>query len=321
MSTVPREAPRLIADIGGTNARFALVPAGGSEPEAEVKLPCAEYSGSAESAEVYLGQEDAAPKIGFCAIANPVTGDWLEMTNHVWAFSIEEARRQLNLGRLRFINDFTAQALAVPHLPTMALRQIGVGASLAGHAMAGLGPGTGLGVSGLIPADEGWIAIEGEGGHATFSPMTPRESALAERLRERYAGHCSAERIVSGLGLTATVEALCELDGEPVTTLDPDEITRRAAAGEPRCCEAVSIFCMALATTAGNLAITLGAFGGVYLSRGIVPKLGALLDADAFRARFEDKGRFRDYLRAIPTYIVTAENPALLGLARNLAWR
>jgi glucokinase len=326
MSTGRPERPRLIADIGGTNARFALVPADGRDPRHERSLRCADYPNFADAATAYLREVgNPQPSEGFCAIANPVIEDWLQMTNHAWAFSIEETRRQLGLERLRFVNDFTAQALAIPHLPDADKRRFGGEPPLPRHAMAVIGPGTGLGVSGLIPAGDRWVPLEGEGGHVVYSPVTPREWALAECLQDQYDGHCSAERVVSGIGLTATYAALCRLDGVAVEQLKPDEITRRAAdsscSGCGRARETLSLFTLGLATTAANLAVTLGAFGGVYLCGGILPRLGALFDSAAFRARFEDKGRFRAYMARIPTYVVHASNPALLGLARNLGVR
>lgn len=320
MSTGPSdERPRLIADIGGTNARFALVPADGRDPVQEQVLRGADYPDFAAAAEAYLdGIDGPRPGVGFCAIANPVTGDFLRMTNHAWAFSIEESRRRLGLDSLRFINDFSAQALAIPYLPDSDKVQVGRGEPVANGPLAVLGPGTGLGVSGLIPFGDHWVPIEGEGGHVTFAPVTDREFALASELRRRFS-HCSAERLVSGLGIRATYEALCTLDGVPPLALEPGDISERAARGDDALCrETIEIFTAALATTAANLAVTLGALGGVYLCGGILPRLGSLFDTEAFRARFEDKGRFREYLSGVPTYVVHARHPALLGLARTL---
>lgn len=319
MSTGQPERPRLIADIGGTNARFALVPADGDVPVQERVLPGADYPDFAAAAEAYLaGIDGPRPAVGFCAIANPVTGDFLSMTNHDWAFSIDASRRQLGFESLRFINDFSAQALAVPYLPAADKVKLGGGEAMANRPIGVLGPGTGLGVSGLVPFGEHWVPIEGEGGHVTYSPVTPREFAVASELRRRF-GHCSAERLVSGLGLKATYQALCAVDGVPAGALEPDAISARAADGsDPLCGETITIFTAALATTAANLAVTLGALGGIYLCGGILPRLGGLFDSGRFRERFEEKGRFREYLEAVPTYVVHARHPALLGLAKTL---
>lgn len=319
MSTGHPEAPRLIADIGGTHARFALVPAGDDRPARVRSLPCAGYPDFAAAARAYLEMEgEPRPREGLCAIANPVTGDALAMTNHPWRFSIEAARRALGLARLRFVNDWAAQALAIPHLAAHEREAFGGGEPRPGYPVAVLGPGTGLGVSGLVPSPAGWHAIEGEGGHVTWSPVTDREMALAAEIRRRH-GHCSAERVASGIGLMTVHQALAHLDGDAeAQPPEPREITRRAGEGCPRCRETVEHFTLALATTAANLAITLGALGGTYLGGGILPRLGALFDRAAFRARFEDKGRFRGYLAGVPTYLVHAEHPALLGLAKAL---
>lgn len=319
MSTGHHDRPGLIADIGGTHARFALVPPQADTPVSVMTLRCADHAGFSEAADAFLRHVGGPrPRVALCAIATAVGGDQLRMTNHAWAFSVAQARRDLALEKLRFINDFAAQALAIPHLPADSREHFGGGQPLANRPIAVLGPGTGLGASGLIPTTLRWVPIEGEGGHVTFAPHTRREAALADRLRQRF-GHCSAERVASGIGLPAVHQALCEMDGVSSEELTPEIITRRATdAACPYCREAVSMLCLGLATTASNLAVTLGALGGVYLCGGILPRLGALFDRQAFRARFEDKGRFRDYLAAVPTYLVHASNPALLGLARNL---
>lgn len=319
MSTGHPKPPRLIADIGGTHARFALVPAGDDHPTRIRNLPGADYPDFAAAARAYLEMAaDVPPREALCAIANPVTGDELAMTNHPWRFSIEASRRALGLTRLRFVNDWAAQALAIPHLGAEECEAFGGGVPRPGYPLAVLGPGTGLGASGLLPSPGGWQAIEGEGGHVTWSPVTDRELALAAEIRREH-GHCSAERVASGLGLVNVHQALARLDGDAgAPPLEAREITRRAVAGCPRCHETVMHFTLALATTAANLTVTLGALGGTYLGGGILPRLGALFDRAAFRARFEDKGRFRGYLAAVPTYIVHADYPALRGLAKKL---
>jgi len=185
-----------------------------------------------------------------------------------------------------------------------------------------VGPGTGLGVSGLLPGGMpgAWVPLQGEGGHVTLAAADAREEAVLRVLRERF-GHASAERAVSGMGLEALYAALTTLDAPGSgTALPAAEITARALAGsDARCVEAVALFCSFLGSVAGNLALTLGARGGVYIGGGIVPRLGALFERSAFRERFEAKGRFRDYLAAIPVFVIHASvSPALLGAARAL---
>ena len=319
---------RLLADIGGTRARFAWQAAPGAPLTHAVKLTTADYPSLLEAATAYLRQGPGQPPLDAAmAIANPVTGDAVHMTNHSWSFSIAGLRAQLGLRRLRVLNDFTALALGLPGLPPQALRQVGGGAAVPGKAMALIGPGTGLGVSGLLPDGQGgWVPLEGEGGHVTLPAQGPREQALLAVLGLRH-GHVSAERVLSGPGLLASHAALCAVDGVPV-----DPATRSAAAlsvralqgGDARALEALMLFSGLLGTVAGNLALTVGALGGVYIGGGVVPRWGDWFARSPFRTRFEAKGRFSSYLGTIPVWVIHAEvSPALLGAARALdaqAW-
>jgi len=182
-----------------------------------------------------------------------------------------------------------------------------------------IGPGTGLGVSGLVWSGQRWLPLQTEGGHVSFAATSEREWALSRVLQRRF-GHVSPERLLSGPGLVNLYTALAELDAWPAPALQPAQITARGLAATcPHCREALDLFCAALGTAAGNLALSLGARGGVYIGGGIVPRLGDFFDRSAFRARFEAKGRFSAYLAAIPTWVITAENPALRGVATALA--
>ena len=307
---------RLLADIGGTNVRFALLPAGEAQPRQEVSLACADHRGLVEAARAYLAQV-GNPAVSEAAIdvATAVTGDLVKLTNSPWAFSIEQTRQKLGLSRLLVLNDFTALALSLPTLRPEELRQVGRGRALPDKAIALLGAGTGLGVSGLIRCGARWVPLEGEGGHVAFSPMDAREDAVLGVLRERF-GHVSAERLASGPGLVNLYEVLCRLDHVTARALEPQQIAEQGEAGtDPQAAEALAMFCAALGTAAANLTITLGARGGVYIGGGIVPKLLDYFERSAFRARFEHKGRFSSYLAAIPTFVILAEYPALAGLA------
>lgn len=313
-------APRLVSDIGGTNARFALVPAGSLQSQGEKNLLCADFPGPVEAVRHYLSL-CGAPAVREAAfdVATGITGDFVQLTNGPWGFSVEQTQRALGLERLHVINDFTALALGVPLLGSHEKRQIGAGAPVPGTAIGVIGAGTGLGVSGLLPFKGRWIPVQGEGGHTAFSPMTPREDALLRVAHKRFGSHVSTERLVSGPGLKTLYEALCELEGRPAADLQPAQITERALNGSDRGCgETLELFCAMLGTAAANLAALLGARGGVYIGGGIVPKLGEYFERSAFRARFEDKGRFRAYISAIPTYIILAETLALRGLASLL---
>jgi glucokinase len=262
---------------------------------------------------------DPAVRAAAFDVATGITGDFVQLTNGPWGFSIEGTRHALGLDRLHVINDFTALALGVPLLGPEEKRQVGSGAAVPGTAIGVIGAGTGLGVSGLLPHRGRWIAVQGEGGHTAFSPMTPREDAVLEAARRRFGSHVSTERLVSGPGLKTLYEALCELDGRDCAQLQPAQITERALKQSDRhCSEALAMFCALLGTAAANLAAVLGARGGIYIGGGIVPRLGSYFERSAFRARFEDKGRFRAYVSAIPTYVILAETPALRGLASML---
>jgi glucokinase len=314
---------RFVADVGGTNARLALIFDDEGVPRCEKVLACADYRSLVEAIEHYFGQVAELkgrerPFEGAVAIANPVTGDWVKMTNHVWAFSIEEARKALGLERLLVLNDFTALAISLPLIPGAELRKVGGGDPVADSPLALLGAGTGLGVSGLIPSPSGWIPLQGEGGHATFSPANAREADIL-RILLREHSHVSTERLISGIGMDNLHRAIAELDGKAPASLTPADITERAMSGrDPLCREVLDTFCAMLGTAAGNLALTLGARGGVYIGGGIVPRLGDYFSASPFRRRFEEKGRFSAYLAAIPTYVILAKTPALLGAAQAL---
>jgi len=319
-------SPRLLGDLGGTNLRLAWQAVEGAPLEDILNLSCAEHDGLAQAIRAYL-QRTGRPAPAACAIgvAAPVIGDQIQLTNRLdWSFSIRELQRELGLARLEIINDFTALALSVPHLKPEELRAVGGGQPQADAPKALIGPGTGLGVSVLVPCGEGrWTALQTEGGHVTLPSALPKERAVIDRLALRY-GHVSAERVVSGAGLQDIHQSLCELAGEPplAEPLSAAAITERAQSQDARCAEALHMFCAFLGSVAGNLALTVGARGGVYIGGGIVPRLGDLFDGSPFRERFEAKGRFRSYLAAIPTFVIVARTPpALIGAAHALSAR
>ena len=324
MSDPTATAPgRLLADVGGTNARFAFQSAPGAALSEVSVLPVAAYPRLQDALHDYLGRLGPQRRVqaAAIAIANPVTGDQLHMTNHDWSFSQRALREEMGWSRLRVVNDFTALAMALPLLPAEHLRQLGGGAALPHAARALLGAGTGLGVSGLLPDGRGgWVPIEGEGGHVTLPAATPRERLVMDALAQRH-GRASAERVCSGTGLLETFGILCAADGVATQGITSAAEVSAAALqhGQPQALETLQMFCGLMGSVAGNLALTLGARGGVYLGGGIVPRLGDWFDHSAFRARFEDKGRFSGYLAAIPVWVITArDSPALLGAAACL---
>lgn len=308
--------PRLLADIGGTNARFALELSEAKIEHIEV-LACNDYNTIVDAVKVYLSKV-GNPSINFgaFAIANPVVGDWVQMTNHHWAFSIETTRQALNLEVLILINDFTAQAYAISKMPSSELIQIGGSSCEIDAPKAVLGPGTGLGVSGLIPCHDGsYVALAGEGGHTSFAPFDDTEVMIWQYAKKKF-GHVSAERFLSGAGLVLIYEALANREGIKSSKMSPELISEQALSGKsPLCRLTLDIFCAMLGTISSNLALTLGARSGVYLCGGIIPRFIDYFKSSPFRTRFENKGRFDAYLAAIPVYVVLAKYPGIYGVA------
>jgi glucokinase len=310
----------LVGDIGATHARFGLVSPDGSVLHSHTLAD--EHYPTIEAALTAFLQERGSlpmPRQGAIAIASPITGDTVAMTNHPWRFSIRELRDRFGFERLEVINDFTALALALPHLRPEDRLGVGGGDAIPAMPIGVLGPGSGLGVSGLVSSKSGWVPLTGEGGHATMAPATDRESAVLDRMRKHF-DHVSAERILSGPGLVNLYNTVAQLDGIPSRGFTAPQITDLAVRAEdPLCVATLDMFCSMLGTMAGNLALTLGTRGGVYIGGGIVPRLGRSFIDSPFRERFEAKGRFQAYLAAIPTFVVTHPMPAFLGCAALLA--
>ena len=311
------DGPRLLADVGGTNARFAIETAA-RQFDAVAVLPCSAYASLGAAISAYLAgaavvQYAADIRHAAIAIANPVDGDVVSMTNHTWSFSITALREELDLTTLLVVNDFTALAMALPHLrPSQRLR-VGEGMEIPGRTIGLIGPGTGLGVSGIVPAEGGWSALASEGGHASFAPGDELEIAIMQQLWRDY-GHASAERLLSGPGLEVIYRVI---SGKALGAAD---ITRSALDGsDQECVRTVNCFCGVLGAVAGNVALTLGATGGLYVGGGIVPRLGQLFVDSPFRARFEAKGRLQSYLARIPTFLITEQYPAFLGVSAILS--
>ncbi|MBV1787670.1 glucokinase [Marinobacterium sp. D7] len=322
MSSGQKGRYALVADIGGTNARFALVAPGQLQPEQQITLAVDDFGTIDSAIRAYLEQvgigEGEAPCEACLAIACPTSRDRISMTNNGWVFSRSELQHALGLVQLQVINDYAAQAYAAPHLKPDELFRVGGGEALTGHPIALVGPGTGLGVGGLIFDRDGQVALVTEGGHVDFAPTTELEIDILRYLL-RYHEHVSVERLLSGMGLTNLHKALCDIRGVAGGPLTPAQISAKALEmGDSTCLETLQIFCAMLGSVAGNTALTLGAQGGVFITGGIVPRMLDLFAASQFRARFEAKGRFRDYMAAIPTQVVIAEQPGLLGASAAL---
>ena len=312
------DSPRLIADIGGLYARFAIETSYGEFAQ-QRSLRCADFPSFEAAMAAYLGSlKSAAVAHAAVAIANPVDGDQVRMTNYHWQFSIEETRANLGLETLVVVNDFTSLAMALPRLSATDFRQVGTGQAVKNSVIGLIGSGSGLGVSGLIPSGEGWTSLGSEGGHASFAPADAREAAVLQ-YAWRHFGHVSFERLLSGPGLELTYLALAELQQKNVTALSAPDITRMALDNQDALCtETLEVFCSVLGTAASNLAVTLGATGGIYIGGSIVPRLGEFFDQSGFRKRFEDKGRFTNYVAHIPTYVITAPEATFVGASAIL---
>ena len=318
--TVNQSFPRLLGDVGGTHARWAWQESADSALQDISVQACRASPTLLDSARTYLAATGhAQPHSAGIGIATAVTGDVVHMTNNPWTFSINELKQSLGLKHCLLLNDFTALALSLPGLAASELRSVGGGVAVAGAPIALIGPGTGLGVSGLLRSASGHdCPLSGEGGHATLAAADEREAALLSVLRGRF-GHVSAERLLSGPGLVELYRASCAIHGRTARNLTPAEVSAAALdASDPDCIASAHHFVAFLGTTAGNLALTLGALGGLYIGGGVVPRLGAAFNEALFRQRFDDKGRYQDYLRAIPCWIITASAPALLGASRAL---
>lgn len=318
-AVLPYREPRLLADIGATYARFCVEQTAGRFEHVAV-LACADHGGFTAIVQSYLeGLPGVRPRHGAVAIANPIEGDWVQMTNRDWAFSIRAAQAQLQLHTLLVVNNFTALAMALPRLPVEGRRQVGGGAAQVNGVIGLLGPGTGLGVSGLIPNGDRWVTLATEGGHASFAPTDARELRVLQ-FAWKTMSRVSAERMLSGPGIELIHQALAEGQPEASTRLSAAQIVESALHDlNPLCIETVKCFCGMLGTMASDLALTLGATGGIYVGGGIVPRLGELFDQSSFRERFEAKGRLTGYVARIPTYVLTAENLAFNGVSSLLS--
>ncbi len=313
---VPARA--LVADIGGTNARFALADLDTLELSEIRQILCADYP-SLEAALVdYVGRLPNPPDQAAIAVAAPVAGADIKLTNSPWSFAKPELCRRVGLKTVHVLNDFAALALSLPYLAGAELHQLGGEAPVEHAAKAVLGPGTGLGVAGLVWSGERWIAVPGEGGHMSLGAEDERQLALLARLRQGRA-HLSAEHALSGPGLAELYQAIAASHARRPAPLQPNDVLVLGLRGEDAIArEALELFILWLGRFAGDAALLFGARGGVYLGGGIAPKLLAQLSRGDFRTAFEDKGRMAAYLAPIPVYVILAEFATLKGAASSL---
>jgi glucokinase len=304
----------LLGDIGATNARFALLADGVLSAVRRVEVR--HYPHFFDAIEVFLKEESLAAVAtrALFAVAGPVKGDRFKFTNCSWTIDSQEMQSRFDFQAVRIINDFEATALSLPHLLAKDVLPLGGGHAVAGAPMVVLGPGSGLGVAGLVGEGPRRIVVASEGGHVTLAAASSREDAVLDQLRQRF-GHVSAERVLSGPGLVNLYGAIAEIDGIGVQRREASEITNAALDGTcPTSSAALDMFCAMLGGFAGNAALTYGARGGIYIAGGIAPRILDYLAGSEFRARFVQKGRFKNYLEAIPTQVIIHSEASFLGL-------
>lgn len=314
----------LLADIGGTNARFALADTTLAQPlrlDSVRKYRVADFPSLPDAATHYLQDTGAEVERAVVAVAGRVDGDEARITNFPWVISIRRTCAALGLEEMRLVNDFTAQSMSILALQADQVTPIG-GLTWPARrdehgndrTFAVIGPGTGLGVGGLLIRNGRPFALFSEGGHVDFAPGSPEEILILQQLSQEF-GRVSIERLVSGSGLVNLHRALSRIAGVDPGPMQPEDITRRAAAGDRLCIRTIDIFCAVFGGIAGDLVLTLGAWDGVFLGGGLVPKLLDTLQRSAFRTRFEHKGRFSPTMAKIPTLAITHPEPGLLGAA------
>jgi glucokinase len=320
----------LVGDIGGTNARFALVKPGSVTLSHILTLETADFPGIEAAIQCYSRQMGVSGIHRAClALACPVTDDDIVMTNNHWVFHRQQLMNHLGLQQLKLVNDFTAMALGMLQVPGQDLVDVHIGHTAVCHSQAEghwyeqgtrlvIGPGTGLGVSGLVPVQGGWVPLSGEGGHVSFAPTSAAEYAILQGMQQRY-GRVSVERLLSGQGLLDMYQILAQIHGLDAECATPASISQQAQQDEHSLGRrTLTHFFEILGAVVGDQALTLGARGGVYLCGGILPRVKELFLASQFHAAMINKGRFQHYLEDVPVWLCVADNPGLLGAAAAL---
>lgn len=302
----------LLVDLGGTHIRFAQ--SAGDDLTLKEKLVCAEFGSLADALRHYIEMHPVSTPLSACiAIAAPLDGDLVQMTNSPWSFSLSQLQKEFGFEEVHALNDFEAVAHAVPGLQDDKLQQIGEGQREPEGNMAVLGPGTGLGVKHLTRAQDGWQVLMGEGGHVDFAPVDDADLSLWQFLKRKQE-HVAAEDVLSGRGLVEVYCARCAQEDREALFDEPAAIIEGGLRQDDVLCrQSLSHFLRLLGSFAGNLALNLNTTGGVYLCGGVVTALAEILDNSEFRSRFEAKGRFQNYVADIPTYLITEPEPGLLG--------
>jgi glucokinase len=304
----------LLGDVGATNARFAVLVDGVLGPITWIEVADHPTFGEAVAHFLQSHRPDHRIACALLAVAGPVKGERCTFTNCPWTIDGQDMRDRFGFRSVQVVNDFEATALSLPHLAKQDLRSMGGGLAVLGAPMVVLGPGSGLGVAALVPDGAGHVVVPSEGGHATMPANSVREDAVLDFLRQRY-GHVSAERVLSGPGIENLYQAIAALDGIAAPPRNAADVT---VAALKRACPtsraALDMFCAMLGGFAGNVALTYGARGGIYIAGGIAPRILDFLTNSEFRRRFEQKGRFTAYLEAIPTQVIVHPAATFLGL-------
>jgi len=323
MSKTKFDYPYIVADIGGTNARYALVT--GVNPENgqfiithQRTYPSAQFDGIISSTQFFIDSLHGIEVMGAClAVAGPVANDEIRLTNLNWKFSISGVTKTLNIPRLEVINDFAASAYATPHVSKENLRVLNKGHAVESSPIAVVGPGTGFGVAALVPQSGRWNVLATEGGHMTLPSKTALQASIIAVLNKEYS-HVSVEKVLSGPGLWNLYRGLAMVEGRSMKTLSTAEICQLGLGNkDDLCTRTLALFASWIGTVVGDLALSLGARGGVFLGGGILPRIVDFMQQSEFSASFVDKVQMHDYLQQIPVYLVTEGNSALLGAA---AW-
>jgi glucokinase len=319
MNNKTKPITNIVADIGGTNIRLAVID-DNNQLTAIESYQCRDFDSLTAVLQHYFAVKNITEQsINAClAIACPVENEQVIMTNMSWSFSKQALKTALGLNNLWLINDYTAIAHAIPLLSNEQKVQVGGGKVVAQKPIAVCGPGTGLGVANLVNVDNNWVCLSGEGGHADFAPVNEEQVQILQFLFTKY-HHVSYEQLLSGLGLEQIYQALTSIRQLDLAALSADEISSKALAKNCAICvETLTHFCKILGSFAGNLALTGASFGGVYIAGGIVPRFIEFFKESGFRKCFEQKGRFSDYNQNIPTFVITESQPGMLGACAYL---
>ena len=308
--------PILIADIGGTNARFAIVADAHAEAKRFAQIKTADYETlDAAVQDVVLDKTSVMPRSAILAVAGPISSDEIDLTNCDWVVRPRRMIAELGFDRVVVLNDYEAQALAVVALDTAFLKPVGAGRRVDSANRVVIGPGTGLGVAGIVHGAGTWIPVAGEGGHVDLGPRTPRDYQVFPHV-ETIGGRVSGEQILCGRGVVNLYRAIAQADGVTARFAKPEEITAAALDGsDATATETIRLFVEYLARVAGDMALVFMARGGIYLTGGITQKIMPLIDETLFRRAFDNKQPHARLLADTPVYVVTHDQAPLEGLA------